>query len=70
MILKANRTQIGYDSEELYFEKLNRELIAKLHKNPDHENSATDSPKAAPFQKESQVLQFVARPKAPVKKAA
>ena len=70
MILKANRTQIGYDSEELYFEKLNRELIEKLHKNPDHKSSAADSPEAAPFQGESQVLQFTARPKAPLKKVA
>ena len=48
MEFKSTKKQSGYDNEELYFEKLNRELIAKLKK--EEEEKANSNVIAFPSQ--------------------
>jgi hypothetical protein len=71
MILKNNRFNSGYDSEELYFEKLNRELIQKL-KTGEGSGGQQDQ-HASPQSKQgegAQILAFPQRKKETQKKAA
>ncbi len=69
MILKAHRTNNGYDSEELYFEKLNRELISRL-KTSEKGSSPEKRQEAESEQKGATVLTFKPRAQANEKKAA
>lgn len=69
MNLKNSEHQAGYDIEELYFEKLNRELIQKLKGRAPATAPAT--PPAPATESRSNVIPFpTVAPNAEKKKAA
>lgn len=65
MYLKQVRHSKGYDAEELYFERINRELIKQIKEQLKHESEGAP-PKE---EKLAQVIQFEPRNKKTAKAA-
>lgn len=65
-MIKHQRTVSGYDQEELYFEKLNRELIQKMK----DDTTAKRDEKTEAKQTGAQVIPFPTRTQQNQKKAA
>lgn len=40
MVRKNEHSKVGYDAEELYFDRLNRELINKMRSSGDHQSES------------------------------
>ena len=54
MHLKKKETQSGYDPEEYYFEKLNRELINKIKNQKKEDESESNSDNVIPLRPREQ----------------